>query len=235
MKMIKEDIIILCGGNATRLYPLTDRVPKSMLLFNDKPFLKYQIELLKKKGFNNIILSVGHLAENIVRYAKEENNFNVIVRFVDDGGEPLGTGGAVKKASRIATENFFVLNGDSYLDMDYSDMLEKYYKIGCSSMMAVYKNNNESDKSNVAIKNGKVIYYKKNPVDETLSYIDYGLSIFNKKVFERISAKIFDMEIVNNFMVEKEQMYAYEVFKRFYEIGSFSGIENFENFIKKNE
>lgn len=231
--MINEDIIILCGGNATRLRPLTEDVPKSLLLFNGKPFLKYQVELLKKKGFENIILSVGHLAEKIIKYAREEKYFNLNIRFVDDGGEPLGTGGAVKKALRIASDNFFVLNGDSYLDMDYSDMLDRYYKVGCSSMMAAYKNYNESDKSNVAIEDGKVIYYKKNPVDESLSYIDYGLSIFNKKVFERITAKIFDMEIVNNFMIEKKQMYAYEVFNRFYEIGSFDGIRNFENFIKK--
>lgn len=228
--MIKEDIIILCGGEATRLMPLTGDTPKSLIVFEKVPFIEWQIRLLQSIGFENIILAVGHLSEKIVRFIIRKKYFGLNIRFSPDGDVPLGTGGAVKKASELAGDNFFVMNGDSYLDFDFRSMLNKFYESGGKAMMAVYKNNGLYDLSNTSINGGKVVCYDKN--GKNLDYIDYGISVFNKSVFTDISEKIFDMEKLNNRLIANNGLYAFEAQNRFYEIGSFQGINDFKNFLK---
>lgn len=228
--MIKEDIIILCGGAATRLMPVSDVTPKSLIVFEKVPFIEWQIRQLKSNGFENIILAVGHLSEKIVRFIIRKKYFGLNIRFSPDGDVPLGTGGAVKKASEIAGDNFFVMNGDSYLDLNYAGMLNKFYESDGKAMMAVYKNNGLYDRSNTSINGGKVACYDKN--GKNLEYIDYGISVFNKSVFTNIREKIFDMEQVNIQLIKNNELFSYEVHNRFYEIGSFQGINDFKNFIK---
>ena len=144
--MIKYDVIILSGGKGLRVKKLTKKKPKCLIDINGKPFLYYQLKYLKKYRIKNVILSVSYLSNKIIEYVNKEIDF-LNIKIVKDGNKPLGTGGAIMKSLNYMKENFFVIYGDSYLNFDLNKMKSKTK----FSSMAIFKNNNEYDLSNVEI------------------------------------------------------------------------------------
>ena len=234
-------IVILAGGLAKRLRPLTFKIPKSMIKIHNKPFLEYQIELLKENGIKDIILCVGYLGEMIQNYFGDGKNFGVKIKYSYEKDKLLGTGGALKKAESLLKDEFFLMYGDSYLLFDYQRIKRDFEKSGRLSLLVVYRNEDKYDKSNVAIEDGMVkTYDKKNKMrmrafrKEGMVYIDSGLCVLRKKALESMPEnRFFDLGFLYQKLVEKKQMSAYEVQKRFYEIGSFSGLKEFEDLIKR--
>ena len=234
---MEEAIVIISGGLATRLGPLAENIPKSLLEFNNKPFIQHQIELLAKKGFKNIVICLGHLGEQIEDFLGNGKWLNVDINYSFDGATLLGTGGAVLKARNYLSDVFFIIYGDSYLDIDYKTALNFLYENNKLGLMTVYENNNQYDKSNVIYKNNMVaIYDKKNRTNE-MDYIDYGLSIFNKEALNLIDLKsgFYDLADLLNILSKKNQLLGFEVKKRFYEIGSQKGIKDFNDYITKKK
>ncbi|MCD4668981.1 MAG: NTP transferase domain-containing protein [Actinomycetia bacterium] len=234
---MEEAIVIISGGLATRLGPLAENIPKSLLEFNNKPFIQHQIELLAKKGFKNIVICLGHLGEQIEDFLGNGKWLNVDINYSFDGATLLGTGGAVLKARNYLSDVFFIIYGDSYLDIDYKTALNFLYENNKLGLMTVYENNNQYDKSNVIYKNNMVaLYDKKNRTNE-MDYIDYGLSIFNKEALNLIDLKsgFYDLADLLNILSKKNQLLGFEVKKRFYEIGSQKGIKDFNDYITKKK
>jgi len=235
-------IIILAGGKATRLGSLTENTPKSLLMFNGKPFLQHQIELLKKNNFNRIHLCLGEFSEIIIDFINYNNNFNIDITYSVD--KPLlGTAGAIDAClETIKSEYFFVIYGDSYVDMDYKDMQIEYDDCAQFSMMSIYKNNNKFDKSNInIIDNGFLVSYQNRGAN--LKYIDAGVSIYDKYVFEPeylfcsyLPSNLKDIQgIISNFDGVSE-IAPYIIKDRFYEVGSVEGIQEFQKYLdEKNE
>lgn len=118
--------VILAGGLGTRLSGVVTDVPKPMALINDHPFLEILIANLSLKGITKVILSVGYMHEVIKEYFGDYYN-NVEISYVVED-EPLGTGGALKKATNLIgrDEELFVLNGDTFLDLDFMKMKQEY-------------------------------------------------------------------------------------------------------------
>lgn len=204
-----------------------------------KPFLQYQIELLKKHGIKDIVLCVGYLSEQIESYFGSGKNFGVNIQYSYEKDQLLGTGGALKRAAKLLQDDFFVMWGDSYLLLDYQDVWNTYKNIKhdalCQTLMVVYKNNNQGDKSNALVQDNKVILYDKWSNRSDLVYIDNGLSILNKKILELIpDNQIFALENIFKELAFEQKIYAYKTEQKFYEIGSFSGLENFKNFAREN-
>jgi N-acetyl-alpha-D-muramate 1-phosphate uridylyltransferase len=108
--------VILAGGLAKRLRPITKQTPKALIKVNDKPFIDLQLGLLAKKGINKVILCVSYKSELIENHVGDGSQFNLDVKYSKDGETQLGTGGAIKKALPLLDERFMVLYGDSYLD-----------------------------------------------------------------------------------------------------------------------
>ena len=154
-------VAILAGGLATRLRPITETIPKSMVLIEGKPFLEYQIEFLKQAGMTDLVLCVGYLSEKIEQYFGDGHKFGVTIQYVHDGDRLLGTAGALKRAEPRLQETFFVMYGDSYIFLDFQGAYEQFKKSGKTALMVVYKNNNLYDKSNIAIENGMISRYDK--------------------------------------------------------------------------
>ena len=100
--------------------------------------------------------------------------------------------------------------------------------------MAIFKNNNKYDRSNIEIKKlGKILYYK-NKQNKKLKFIDYGVSYVNKQIFYGIKKNIkFDLSNLFEEISKKNMLSGYKVKKRFYEIGSYNGINDFKNYLKK--
>ena len=118
------EAIILAGGLGTRLGNIVKDLPKPMALINGRPFLEYLINNLIQQGIDHFILSVGHKHEAIIDHFGNIFNHARITYVIEH--EALGTGGAVKYASQYAKgDNFWIFNGDTYVDIDLKDFVTK--------------------------------------------------------------------------------------------------------------
>jgi len=228
-----DTVCILAGGKATRLYPVTLQIPKSMIDINGKPFILHQLELLINKGIRKIILCLGVFGNEIKHYLSklEKINEKLKISYSFDPEEPLGTGGAIKNALNLLPDVFWVIYGDSYLDVNMKSISNYFEERDSSGLMTVYKNRNSYDKSNVVFKDRKILKYDKKKFNRDMEYIDYGLGILKKNIFYHFG-KRFDLADVYGKILSDNSLIGYEVRERFYEIGSFKGIEDLKVFLK---
>lgn len=225
-------VIILAGGLATRLYPMTERIPKSLIPINKVPYINHQLRLLHHHGIREVVLCVGHLGQLIEHHVGDGSDFGLRVLYSYDGSSPLGTAGAVKKALPLVGKTFFVLYGDSYLHCDYAAIQIAYEKQQKQALMTVFHNKDQWDTSNIEFTNGKMIAYDKKLRTERMRHIDYGLGIFNQSAFVDVpNHQSFDLAVLYQNLLIKEQLAAYEVNERFYEVGSFEGIKELESYL----
>jgi len=224
--------VILAGGLATRLRPLTETIPKSMVMINNKPFLQYQLELLRTKGITDIVLCVGYLHEQIQDFFQNGKDFGVKLKYSIEEKNLLGTAGALKKAANLLDEKFFLTYGDSYVFLDFQRILSFFNAYDQLALMVVYKNYNKFDKSNVCLEGNKVSKYDKNAADDNMIYIDYGVSLLRNEILRFIpTGTVYSLEDVFKEIITQNSMLAFEAKERFYEIGSFNGLNEFTNFI----
>jgi NDP-sugar pyrophosphorylase family protein len=229
---VEVQAVILCGGLATRLGPLAKSRPKSMITIEGKPFLEYQLEMLKKKGIQDVVLCTGYKGEQIQDYFGDGKGFGVNIRYSVEK-TPLGTAGALKNAVALLNDIFTVIYGDSYLFLDFGKMMAHFNFFDKTGMMTVYQNLDRYDKSNTIIEGDFVIKYSKTDKSEAMKYIDYGANVFRKNVLEMIPRdRFYSLEELFAKLIEQKQMLAYEVKERFYEIGSTEGLAEFGRFIK---
>lgn len=230
-------ILILAGGLATRLRPLTETIPKSLIEINGIPFVFHQLNLLKSKGIKNVIFCTGYLGESIKNAVGNGNSLGMNIDYINDGESLLGTGGAIKQALPHLEESFFITYGDSYLDCNYLELQKVFENNSFSAIMSIYKNNNLWDKSNVEFNSdqSKIVNYSKLNRTPAMNYIDFGLSVVNKSIFKDFSTRsIFDLAELFESMSHEGILGGFEVKQRFYEIGSTQGIEELNQHLKKN-
>src|ERR1700677_1804240 len=113
-------VAILAGGLATRLRPITEKIPKALAPVAGEPFFAHQLRLLHSRGLRRAVLCVGYLGEMIEEEFGDGGAFGVELRYSFDGPRLLGTGGALLRALPVLGDPFFVLYGDSYLPVDFS-------------------------------------------------------------------------------------------------------------------
>jgi NDP-sugar pyrophosphorylase family protein len=219
-------VTILAGGLATRLRPLTEKIPKVLLPVAGKPFLAHQLELLRRQGITRAVLCLGYLGEMVQREFGDGSAYGVQLDYSFDGPVLLGTGGALKRALPKLGEKFFVLYGDSYLPIPFAPIAEFFERSRKLGLMTVYRNEGKYDTSNVVFGDGEIKVYDKKQRRPEMRHIDYGLSMFHRKVFEQYPAnKAFDLADVMRDLVAQKQLAGFEVNERFYEIGSHAGLE----------
>lgn len=226
-------VLILAGGLGTRLRPITESVPKAMIHINGKPFLEYQINLLKSYGVEDIVICLGYLGEKIKDYFADGSEFGVNINYSEEGGELLGTAGAIKNAEDLLEDVFFVTYGDAYLVLDYPSVMNYFLKFDKLGLMVVYKNFDRYDKSNVVVEGEFVKLYNKKERLTDMVYIDFGVSILRKQTLDFIPPKRFvDLEEVYQKLIKRKELLAYETLQRFYEIGSRRGLKEFKELVK---
>ncbi len=221
-------IIILAGGLATRLRPLTESIPKAMILIHQVPFVSLQLEMLKKQNIKQMIFCLGYKGEMIEKYLKKQNDQDLKIEFFYDGTPLLGTAGSIRKIYHKLSSHFFVMYGDSYLLCNFLSVQNAFIKSQKKGLMTIYRNSNQWDTSNIAYEKGKILSYEKGKKSSNLRYIDYGLSVFSKEAFKDLPLdKPLDLGTLYKNLIRSNHLAAYETKKRFYEIGSFSGIKEF--------
>ena len=224
-------VAILAGGLATRLRPITEKIPKSLVPVAGRPFLAHQLEMLHARGIRRVVLCIGFLGEMIQREFGNDA-FGIQLEYSFDGEKLLGTGGAIKRALPKLDAEFFILYGDSYLPIEYAPVAATFHRSGKSGLMTVYHNEGKYDTSNVVFRDGEIAVYDKKLKSPEMRHIDYGLSLFKAPVFEAYPAdKVFDLAEVMGNLVREKQLAGYEVPERFYEMGSPAGLAELETLL----
>ena len=225
-------VAILAGGLATRLRPVTETVPKSLLEVNGEPFAVHQLRLLQAKGIRRVVLCVGHLGELVQSAIGTGSGLVLQVDYSFDGPALLGTAGAIKNALPKLGESFFVIYGDSYLPCDYAAIARNFESAGVLGMMTVFRNEGQWDTSNVEFEAGKILAYSKANRTPRMRYIDYGLGVFRAEAFQGLPAgKSCDLTELYGDLLQRKQLAAFEVRERFYEIGSPAGLRETAEFL----
>lgn len=234
MNLSNYPVALLAGGLATRLRPLTEKIPKVLLPVAGRPFLAHQLELLRKQGIMRAVLCLGHLGEMVQTEFGDGSAHGVHLDYSFDGPLLLGTGGALQRALPMLGEKFFVLYGDSYLPIPFAPIAECFERSGRLGLMTVFRNEGQYDTSNVVFGDGEIKIYDKKLRLPEMHHIDYGLSLFRAEVFARDPAdRAFDLADVMRDLVAEKQLAGYEVPERFYEIGSHAGLEELNRLLSK--
>jgi NDP-sugar pyrophosphorylase family protein len=231
-------IAILAGGLGTRLGELTQSIPKCMVPINGVPFIDWQIQLLKSAGFDDFVFCISHLSSEIHNHLKDGSKFGVKIRYSLDGEIQLGTGGALIKALPLLGPQFAVTYGDSYLPMDYASAEVFFKQSSAPGMMTVFKNYGLFDESNAEFLEDGFVKYQKGSDKSQMRYIDYGLMYFREDAFRDVLPnQPIDLATLCSDLSKSKKLIGYEVYERFYEIGSVRGIEELSSYLlgAKNE
>lgn len=230
-------VVVLLGGLGTRLKKELNGKPKAMIDVCGKPFFYYQFKLLHWYGFRNFIFCVGHKGELIKKYFGNGKKFGVSIKYSEEGENLLGTAGALRKSIPLLKNTFMLIYGDSYMDIDYGQLIYSYVrnmlKSKADGILVVLKNNDCYDKSNVVFLNNRVIRYDKEKQAASMKYIDYGISVLNKNQISCLPKNRYaDLSAVYNKIASQGKLLGYETKKRFYEIGRPASLNEFREFAK---
>lgn len=227
-------VAILAGGLATRLRPVTEKIPKLLVDVAGEPFFSHQLRLLKTAGLTRIVLCVGHLGEQIVDRYGDGSAQGVRIDYSFDGPRLLGTGGALLRALPVLGPTFYVLYGDSYLPVDYGAVGRAFLASSAPALMTVYENRERYDASNVWFEDGRIRLYDKRDRVPQMHHIDYGLSLFRASAFAgRPADAVFDLSNLQTELSRRGDLAGHEVRERFYEIGSPAGLAELDALLRR--
>ena len=179
----KLDIIFLCGGKGTRLRPYTNKTPKPLLLVNNKPFLYHLIKkVLKINKFENIILAGGYKVQKIREFIKKDFKGNNKIKVINSGDADIIQ--RIKDSSKFLKNDFMICYGDTYVDLDLKNYIERFNKSKNPALMtgSFYQIKYGTVEFNK--KNNLVKKFKEKPIIK--SPINLGYFLFSKKLVKQI-------------------------------------------------
>lgn len=233
MDIATVPVALLAGGLATRLRPITETIPKAMVEVAGRPFIDHQLALLRRNGIRRVVLCLGYLGEQIEQHLGDGERLGLKLQYSHDGDRLLGTGGALRRALPPLGEVFWVVYGDSYMDIDYRAVLAHFVAVQARGLMTVLHNKNRWDQSNVVFRNGQVVCYSKRAPSASMQHIDYGVSLLHRDVLASLPAEEpFDLADVLSDLAGRGDLIGYEVTQRFYEIGSPHGLEETQLYLQ---
>jgi len=240
--------VILAGGAGTRLRPLTLSTPKPMIDINGRPFLSYIVDVLKRYGITELVFCIGYLSEKFKEYFGDGSKFGVNIKYTFEK-EFFGTAGAIKLAEEHLKNDFFVLNGDTYLDVDYKKVYDAFKKANTLGLMVVYDNAENIAEENIAIDDkGIIISYGKKetlkkgdklvkvkvPKGIKFKYIDSGVYVFKREIVNMIKDNEFvslEGDIYPD-LIRKKQLMSYATSNRYYDLGTPERLELIRTVLK---
>lgn len=218
--------VILAGGLGTRLRPITNSIPKVMVLVNGKPFLQHQMEYLKRFGLNNFLIFAAYLGEKIQDYFGDGTRYGLNIEYSFEK-EPMGTAGALKNAERKLEDTFLLLNGDTLMPIDYESLIRYFSSRKATGLMVAYSNLDRSFRNNATIDStNTVTNYSKKDLSG-MTHVDAGVYMFRREVTNLIPANrgcSLEQEIFP-LLIARRELIAYPSDQRFYDMGSFEGLD----------
>jgi D-glycero-alpha-D-manno-heptose 1-phosphate guanylyltransferase len=217
------DTIVLAGGRGTRLHSVVKDRQKVVALVDGRPFLDIIVETLKSSGVTaRLIFAAGHMAEQVVELYKDRPDLPFEVDFSIEK-ELLGTGGGIKKALGLTgTENVFVLNGDSFVDVDLVELSEKHAERDAMLTMTIVRVEDAGRFGRVTFDgSGRVVAFEEKKNDGQGGYINAGVYVVNRKVFDGVAADtVISLERDIMPALLPKGVYAFEAKGKFIDIGT---------------
>lgn len=181
--------VIMAGGKGTRLSSVIQDIPKPMVQLNGIPLLEHQIKNLKENGIKDIVLVVGHLGQVIIDYFQTGEKFGVSISYYFEE-KPLGTAGALWYLKDRLEEQFILLFGDLYVDINFTRFFEYHCAHKALATLYVHPNSHPYDSDIIEMQeDGKVSgwLYKKLPrTKDYKNLVNAGVYVFNRKIIEFI-------------------------------------------------
>ena len=226
-------LALLAGGLATRMRPVTETLPKSLLPVAGEPFIAHQLRRIAAEGIGEIVICAGHLGKQIADFVGDGARFGCAVRYSWDGPQLLGTGGALRQALPLLGERFLVLYGDSLLPVRFAPVWQTFADSTMPALMTVFRNEGRWDTSNVEFLDGIIRVYDKRARTPRMRHIDYGLGAIDAAAFAaRPAGQAFDLADFYRDLAQTGRLAGYEVAERFYEIGSPAGLAETRTFLE---
>ena len=216
------DAIILAGGFGTRLKSVISDIPKPLAPINGKPFLQYLMDFLNSRDdiVDNVVLSLGYMPDKVINHFNGRYKDINIIYSVEK--EPLGTGGAVKQAlNYIRSEDVFILNGDTFFNIDLKSMSQFYFSSGSELVTALKKMDNAERYGFVEIDESFRIINFSEKKDNKSGYVNGGVYIAKKDIFKRFSTKdkfSFEKDFIEKYF-KKIKLFGYISSGYFIDIG----------------
>ena len=229
--------VILAGGLATRMRPLTERIPKALIPIAGRPFIDHQLDWLAGHGVTDVVLSVGYKGDAIRAHVGDGRRHGLRARIVDEGEQLRGTAGALRLAldEGALEEAFLVMYGDSYLPIDFTPVFRAFQSSGKPALMTIFRNDGRWDTSNVIFDGTMVLYDKQRRTRPAadFTFIDYGLSVLSRRLIadEIPAGATADLATLFHAVSVRGELAGFEVSQRFYEIGSPGGLEDLERWL----
>jgi len=215
-----NEVVILAGGFGTRLRSLVNDKPKCMAEINNIPFIKYLIDNLIEAKFTHIIFSLGYLSEIVISFLNNYKFKNCKYTYVVENN-PLGTGGAIKNAIKFSNEqNILILNGDTYVDINFMDFLEFHKSKNSLCTISVLNIQDASRYGSIEFNNQMKITKFIEKKNSSNVYINAGYIYIQNNIFINYLSEIFSFE--NDFLpvfMNSDCAYAYPIDSYFIDIG----------------
>jgi NDP-sugar pyrophosphorylase family protein len=227
-----SECVILAGGVASRLGTHAGDLPKTLLPVAGRPFADHQLTWLAEQDVSDVVYCIGYRGDQIRDYVGGGERWGLQVRYVDEGSDLRGTGGALRLAldEGALAERFAVLYGDSYLRVDLPGIFAAFESLGRPALMTVLRNDDKWDRSNADFDGHLVTGYSKTKGE--FEWIDYGLSLLARDVVAEIPPEeVFDLARLFTKLSHEGKLAGYEVKERFYEIGSPEGLDELERLL----
>lgn len=179
-------VVIMAGGKGTRIAQVNATVPKPMIPIEGKPILEYQIETLKKQGYTDIILIVGHMGNVIQKYFGDGSAFGVQISYIVEE-QPLGTAGALYFLKDEIQNDFLLLNGDIIFDVDIQKFLEYHCNQRTAATILTHPNSHPYDSGIIIADEKKRVINWLHKEDERLWYknrVNAGLHMLSPRIFD---------------------------------------------------
>jgi NDP-sugar pyrophosphorylase family protein len=226
-------LAILAGGLATRLRPITETIPKVLVPVNGEPFLAHQLRLARAQGFSRVVLCIGHLGEQVADFVAGQDT-GLDIALSHEGDQRRGTGGALRYALPMLGQEFFVLYGDSYLDVEAAPIHEAFLAAGQPALMTVLHNRDQWDASNVIFDGHLVRAHDKTMRGlPGVEWIDFGLSVFTASVVaDWPEVDPWDLSALTGSLARQGNLAGHAVTRRFHEIGKPEGLAETEAYLR---
>lgn len=229
------DVVILCGGLGRRLRPVIKDRPKPMAEINHKPFLDIILEHIVSYGFRRSILCIGYMSHFIKGYYKSKlNHMNILF---SEEKEPLGTGGALKKAKRlIRSKTFLVLNGDSFCPIDFSKFIDFHLSKGALFSIGLTKIKQSQNCGKIKLNDKqKIISFREKGKLRNKEYCSVGIYLMEKSIFSLMSKrKSFSLEYDFFPTLVGQECYGYRTGATLIDIGTPEIYQKAQSYFRNN-
>lgn len=200
IELINNYMLVMAGGKGLRLRPLTNKVPKPLLLVNKKPIIEHIIIAAKNEGITNFYISINYLGHKIKKYLGDGSKWGVKIKYLEEK-KPLGTAGSISLIKKF-NNPIFVTNADILSKIDFKEMI-KYHKENRSHITIAAKITYEKDNYGRIVANGNVVKKVIEKLEKNL-LINAGIYIIDPKIKKFIKdSEYLDMTDLINLALKK--------------------------------